>query len=221
MRVLMIGCDQLGAELAHRLSDHGHEVVVVDREQAAFAKLSDRFRGRVHVGDALNQEVLQRAGIENADVFLALTRSDTTNFILGLTARERFQISQVIVRNLDPDSQVVCEHMRLRAVSSARWGAEQLEEMISQSDLERMLALGGGEIEIYALQVPKKWSGQKLSEVIPAKNLLVISLTRAGKSTMPSQDTELWVEDVLHIAADHTGSEELWRRLSVAQKGES
>jgi trk system potassium uptake protein TrkA len=219
MKVILIGCDQLAAELAYRLSQHGNEVVVVDREQSAFVKLNPNFRGRVHEGDALNEDVLIRAGIKKADVFLALTRSDSTNYVLGLSAREMYKIPQVIVRNNDPLCQGVCEHMGLQAVSSAIWGAEQLEEMIYQDAIAPLLTMGGGEVEIYAVRVSKLWDGCRLDELLEAEgNQRFVSLTRSGISSIPKEDVTLREDDLVYIAADHSGIEKLRDRLESGSK---
>ena len=220
MKVIIIGCDRLGAELAGRLSDHDNEVIVVDKDADAFVRLPRNFRGRVHEGDALNRDVLVRAGIEEAAVVLALTRSDTTNYILGQAAKEIFNVQQVIVLNNDPACQYVCEHMGLQAISSAIWGAEQLEEMIGQVGMEPVLTMGGGEIEVYSLRVPASWAGESIDALVTEKgSQVLVSLTRAGKSMIPDEHTLLQEDDVLHIAADHAGIENLHSKLEVLHAG--
>lgn len=220
MKLVIIGCDQLGAELAQRMSQHGNEVSVVDRDQSTFIKLQPEFNGRVHAGDALNEDVLLRAGINEADVLLALTRSDTTNYVLGLAAREIYKVPRVIVRNYDPACQVICAHMGLQAVSSAIWGAEQLEEMICQDKVEPVMAMGGGEIEVYAIRIHKEWAGQSMKELMTDEGKQVfIALTRSGISSIPDGDVIFNEDDLIHIAADHRGIESLRDRLNERSEG--
>ena len=66
MKAVVVGCGRLGAELAYRLYQRGHEVAVVDLDEKAFSRLPDDFEGRFSEGDALNRDVLRRAGIEKA-----------------------------------------------------------------------------------------------------------------------------------------------------------
>ena len=66
MKVIVVGCGRFGSELAYRLYKSGHEVAIVDAIPEAFNILPVDFRGRLIEGDALNQDVLHRAGIEHA-----------------------------------------------------------------------------------------------------------------------------------------------------------
>ena len=67
MKILVVGCGRLGADLADRLSKAGNNVAVIDSSEAAFNKLPSDFIGRIHEGNGLQQDVLVRAGIEGAD----------------------------------------------------------------------------------------------------------------------------------------------------------
>ncbi len=220
MKVVIIGCDRLGAELALRLSKHGNEVAIVEKDRSRFLFLSKNFKGRTHEGDAFNEEVLLRAGIKEADAFLAITESDSKNYVLGFVAKNFFHIPQVIVRNYDPQCQVICELMGLQAVSSARWGAEQIEEMISHVGLNSVLTVGGGEVEVYAIPVPKEWHGKKLLEMITRKtDQVVISVSRAGKTFIPAKDLVFQESDVIHVAANHEGIEDLRMKTKPVEDG--
>ena len=55
MRIIIVGCGRLGAELAHRLFQRGHDVTVIDQVDAAFDNLHPLFRGRTVEGEVLNQ----------------------------------------------------------------------------------------------------------------------------------------------------------------------
>lgn len=214
MKVIIIGCDRLGAELSYRLSMHGHDVAVVDQRRDSFVKLNRDFRGRTHEGDPLTQEVLLRAGIEEADVLIALTEAEETNYIIGYAAKEIYSVSQVIVRSFDPASKAICDLMGLQAVTSAIWGAEQLEEMLSHKDMEPVFTIAGGEVEIYNITIPSSWDGKTLGELISEDNgQRAISLTRSGDSFIPKSRQILKENDILFVAANHSGMEELLKKL--------
>ena len=76
MRVIIVGCGQVGSTLAYRLYKMGHQVVVIDRNENAFDNLPDDFRGRTINGDVLTRQVLRRAEVREADALFALTGSD-------------------------------------------------------------------------------------------------------------------------------------------------
>ncbi|HET8704775.1 MAG TPA: NAD-binding protein, partial [Pseudomonadales bacterium] len=102
MKVVVIGCGRLGAELAGRLFQRGHEVSVIDWDEGAFSKLPPNFEGRINEGEAINRDVLHRAGIERADTVAVVTDSDVLNAVVGHLARSYFNTPNVIVRNHDP-----------------------------------------------------------------------------------------------------------------------
>ena len=64
MKAIVVGCGRIGSQLAYSLYKSGHEVSVVDEEEASFENLPSDFQGRLHEGDAMNQDVLERAGCE-------------------------------------------------------------------------------------------------------------------------------------------------------------
>ena len=101
MNMIVIGCGRVGAELAYRLHRNGHTVVVVDQTETAFQNLPVGFRGRTVQGEALSQDVLQRAGIEEAGGLAAVTNSDSLNAVIGHLARKHYGVPVVVVRNYD------------------------------------------------------------------------------------------------------------------------
>ena len=102
MNIIVVGCGRVGAELAYRLFQQGHQVTVIDYLSTAFANLPPDFRGRTIQGEALNQQVLHRAGIEKADGLAMVTSSDTVNAVVAHAAKMVYGISNIIVRNYDP-----------------------------------------------------------------------------------------------------------------------
>jgi trk system potassium uptake protein TrkA len=101
--VLVVGCGRVGSALAKDLVDDGHDVNVVDHSPEAFTRLGDDFPGQFIQGPALETSVLEAAGIERADAFVAATNGDNTNIVIAQIARERYGIRSVVVRVLDPN----------------------------------------------------------------------------------------------------------------------
>ena len=79
MKVIIIGCGRVGASLAHRMSERGDRVTVIDSDPAAFERLGPAFIGRTLLGVGFDRDVLIQAGIERADALAATTVSDEAN----------------------------------------------------------------------------------------------------------------------------------------------
>src|SRR5512143_850730 len=131
MNIVVVGCGRVGAELSYRLFKSGHQVVVVDNNREAFNRLHPDFRGRTLEGEGLAENVLERAGIKDAHGLAAVTNSDTLNAAVAHTARAVFNVPIVVVRNYDPSLLPVIEAFGLQTVSSTTWGAQRVEELLT------------------------------------------------------------------------------------------
>ncbi len=216
MKVIVVGCGRLGSDLAYRLYKQGHEVVVIDLIASAFKNLPADFAGRMVEGDVLNQEILHRAGIEQADALAAVTNSDTLNAVIGHIAQRVFGLTNVVLRNYEPHSGPLLQTFGLQFVSATLWGAQRLEELINHADVRAVFSAGNGEVEIYELVVPDAWNAHSLNDLnIPGESM-VVSVTRAGKALLPEKNTRMQDCDVVHISATPSGIKTLRQRLSAA-----
>ena len=102
MNVVIMGCGRVGARVASILDHNGHTVSVIDTSATAFRRLPPEYGGEAVIGTAIDEDVLRQAGIEQADVFIAVTNGDNRNIMAGQVAREMFSVPQVIVRIYDP-----------------------------------------------------------------------------------------------------------------------
>ena len=130
MRYVIVGCGRFGAELALRFQRRRHEVVVVDASPAAFDNLDADFRGRTIQGNALEQDVLERARLRDADGLAAVTDSDCVYVVVARVAAEGFGVTNVVVRNYSRRWLPMHEAFGIRAVGSTTWGAERVEELL-------------------------------------------------------------------------------------------
>jgi trk system potassium uptake protein TrkA len=221
MHAIVVGCGRVGAELAYRLYSRGHQVTVVDQAAEAFGNLPADFRGRTVEGEVLNQDVLRRAGIGQADGLAAVTNSDALNAVLGHVACVVYQIPNVVVRNYDPQHRSLHESFGLQVVSSASWGAQRIEEMLYQTELHTVFSAGNGEVEIYEFAVPAAWAGHRLAELIPCELCAPVAITRAGRATLPAADTKVEAGDVVHLGSTLEGIEVLRKLLAAGPPPES
>ena len=73
MNVLVIGCGRLGASLACRLDEQGHDVVVIDEDETLFLRLGENFSGITFAGSPMNASVLRNAGAASCDAIAVVT----------------------------------------------------------------------------------------------------------------------------------------------------
>ncbi|MFW6035599.1 MAG: potassium channel family protein [Halothermotrichaceae bacterium] len=103
MYVVIIGSGRTGSMLAGLLSQKGCDVVIIDKDESQFEFLSVEFSGFRVEGDALEQEVLKQAKIEQADSVLITTGNDKANYMIAQMASVLFEVSSIMVRVVDPE----------------------------------------------------------------------------------------------------------------------
>jgi trk system potassium uptake protein TrkA len=218
MRVIVVGCGRLGAELAHRLFQRGHDVTIIDQVDAAFDNLHPLFRGRTLEGEALNQDVLHRAGIERTEALAAVTNSDTLNAVVAHVARTVYHVPHVVARNFNPRWRPVHEAFGLQAVSSTTWGAQRIEEMLYEAEVRPVWSSGDGMVDLYEWVVPERYQGRMLREVLPEVRYVVVAFIRAGQPMPSTHEAPLEAGDVIYLSPATEGRETLRRWLTGQQR---
>lgn len=137
MKVIIMGCGRVGAGLAVMLEQEGHEVTVLDRDPAAFGPLGylpEEFRGARMVGNGIDQDVLRRAGIEEADAFVSVTRGDNRNAMACQVAKHVFGVPRVVSRIFDPIRNEMYRSLGLRTINPTRVQAHLLKEALEKEE---------------------------------------------------------------------------------------
>jgi trk system potassium uptake protein TrkA len=169
-------------------------------------------------GEALNQDVLHRAGIEQAQGLAAVSNFDTVNAVVAHVARTIYHVPTIVVRNYDARWRSLHEAFGLQMVSSTIWGAQRLEELLYSAEIRTVFSAGNGEIDIYETVVPEAWHGHSLSELLPIRQCIPVAFTHAGRAMLPSPETQLEGGDIVHVSASLEGIEALRRKLNSAQE---
>lgn len=132
MRTVIVGCGRVGASLAKQLSEEGDDVTVVDSNEAAFNRLGEDFSGEMILGTAVDEDVLRRAGTEQAEAFVAVTNADTTNIMAAQLAQHLFGVHKVICRIYDPARAVIYRELGLDTICPTTIGAEKVERFFER-----------------------------------------------------------------------------------------
>jgi len=96
MKVMIIGCGRVGSVLANRLDEAGHQVVVLDRNQNAFRRLSEKFSGERIVGNGLLDEFVRPTLGKKTDLLFAITDKDNINLMIAQRVKRNFQLDRVV-----------------------------------------------------------------------------------------------------------------------------
>jgi trk system potassium uptake protein TrkA len=128
MKVIIVGCGRVGAQLARQLDAEDHQVAVVDQQVAAFERLGRDFGGEMIVGNCIDEAVLRRAGVASADCFVAVTNGDNRNLMAAQIAQRIFKVRRVITRVYDPIRESVYSELGLETFCPTTLGANLIRD---------------------------------------------------------------------------------------------
>ena len=131
MNVVILGCGRVGALLAMQLDNAGHAVTIVDSSNEAFQRLDPEFKGEKMTGNGVDEEVLRRAHVENADAFIAVTNGDNRNIMASQMAKQIFKVNKVLCRIYDPLRESTYRELGLETFCPTLVGANMLFKAIS------------------------------------------------------------------------------------------
>jgi len=130
MKVVIMGCGRVGAQLAALLDAEGHSVTVLDADEYSFRRLPSTFNGTALLGNGIDEEALRKAGIEEADAFVAVTQGDNRNVMAAQIAKHIFNVPKVICRIYDPLRRDLYDSLGLEAISPTTIFAQMLKEKL-------------------------------------------------------------------------------------------
>jgi trk/ktr system potassium uptake protein len=133
MRVIIIGCGRVGSLLANRLDEGGHQVIVLDRNQQAFRRLSEKFSGERIVGTGLVEEFLRPTLQEKTDLLFVMTDKDNINLMIGQAVKKKFEVGRVITEVHDSVLAGLYKELGLETVCPTDLMIKDLLQMIGQS----------------------------------------------------------------------------------------
>ncbi len=130
MKVVIMGSGRVGAQLAILLENDGHKVTVLDTDEDSFRRLPANFAGTALIGDGTDEAALRKAGIEEADAFVAVTQGDNRNLMAAQITKHVFNVPKVICRIYDPLRRDIYDALGLEAISPTAVFAQLLRERL-------------------------------------------------------------------------------------------
>ena len=145
MKAVVVGCGRVGASVADELDRAGWQVLIIDLRSAAFARLPASFGGTALRGDGTDEDVLRRAGAENADLFLALTEGDNRNIMAAQLGIEALAARKTVAKVNDPVRAEAYAHLGIATLCRTGLMMDAVDRYLGMPDsgLPGMLAPSG------------------------------------------------------------------------------
>jgi len=128
--IIIVGCGRLGGSIANLLSKEGKSIVVIDKNESAFTKLSDDFSGFTLEANAIELDTLLRAKIDKADVVVVATDDDNTNIMIAQIAKIIYKVPRVITRLYEPAREEVYKNLNIDTICPTNLSALEFKNII-------------------------------------------------------------------------------------------
>jgi trk system potassium uptake protein len=134
MYIIVAGCGKIGANLVKKLSNEGHDVVVIDPNEENFAQLENGTNCLTVTGMSIDEDILKSAGIEHADALCAVTSEDNVNIMTAQIATQLYHVPHVVTRCYDPDKDEVLRQMGLCTICPTMLAVERIGSLLGETE---------------------------------------------------------------------------------------
>jgi trk system potassium uptake protein TrkA len=208
--VLVVGAGKVGWNLTRELIGRGNEVTVIESDPARFATVEEELEHSAQYGDGSELWVLQRGGIERADMVIAVTGDDEDNILICQVAGEKYGVERVIARCNNPRNLQHFELLGIKpAVSATDLILRLIEHEVPRYGLLHLLDLPQERLEIIEVEVARgsPADGAMVKDLGLPDGSLAISILRDGTGFVPLADSEIEAGDEVLVVLD-TGLED-------------
>jgi trk/ktr system potassium uptake protein len=203
--VLIVGAGKVGWNLARELIQKDNEITVIESDPVRYAVVEEELEHSVHYGDGSELWVLERAGIERADLVIAVTGDDEDNILISQVAREKYGVERIVARCNNPRN---LEHFDLLgvkpAVSATDLILRLIEHEVPKYGLVHLLDLPTERLEIIELEVAEgsPAAGKAVKDLGLPEGALVTAILRDGAGFVPSGDSVVQADDEVLLVLD-------------------
>ena len=200
MHVVIAGCGRVGSELATNLERLGHSVAIVDKNVKAFERLKADYSGKKVVGFAFDREVLEEAGIKDAQAFASVTSGDNSNILSARVTKEHYRVPQVVARIYDPRRAQIYQRLGIQTVATVRWTTDQILRSLVPDDIPVEYTVDNGEVVITAVPAPHELIGKNTLAIDLDGRRKVVAVSRFGVPRVPDAKLTVQEGDILHVS---------------------
>jgi trk system potassium uptake protein len=212
MYIIIVGAGKVGWNLARELINKEHEVTLIESDRRRYLTVEQELEHNIQYGDASELWVLERAGIQRADMVIAVTGDDEDNMLICQVAREKYMVERIIARVNNPRN---LEHFELLgikpSVSATGLILNLIEHEVPEYGLVHLLDFPEERLEIIEMLLEKdsRVAGQRVGDLDMPEGSLLISVLREGRGFVPGADTVLEPGDEILAVLDPGREEDL------------
>ncbi|MBI4288556.1 MAG: TrkA family potassium uptake protein [Chloroflexi bacterium] len=207
MYVIIVGGGKVGYYLCRTLLAEGHEVLIVEKNEAKCERLEEELGSICLRGDGCETATLAEAGTGRADMLIAATNEDEDNLVSCQLAKYKFKVRRTIALINNPENETVFKKLGIDVtVSSTNLVLEHIEQEVPTHHLMHLLKLEESGLEIVEVRIPGHSSvaGRRVRDLnLPQGAVLALVIRKDQRPMIPAPDTVLEAEDQVLAVTSH------------------
>ena len=223
MNIIIVGCGKVGSTIAKQLCNEGYDVTVIDNNPNKLRAVSDGMDAMAMVGDGTSYTTLKEAGIESADVLIAVTDSDEKNLLCCVIGKRTGNLAAIArVRNpvYSNERDFLQKGFGLAMlINPESAGAEEMGRIFRFPSAIDIETFAKGKIELLTVRIPEKslMVGNPLTYIHQKlrTDVLVAVVRRKGQVIIPSGDFVIEAGDLVSVIAEHEQAHEFFRKIGI------
>ena len=129
--------------------------------------------------------MLDKAGADRTDAYIAVTSGDNSNVVSATIAREIYRIPKVVARIFDPRRAEIYRRLGIQTVSSVAWATNEIVALVMFQHLVRDVSMGGGEVQLVKVSIPPRLAGRTVNDLSSPGEILPVAIVRGGDLVHP------------------------------------
>jgi trk system potassium uptake protein TrkA len=206
MKIIIIGAGKVGYTLAKNLIEESNDVTIIDKSIVAIEKVEDNLEVMCVIGSGVSTSVLIEAGIENADLLIAVTGSDVINMVCCLTSK-KLGARQTVARVRDPEYadelSLIKDQLGVDFVINPEFtAAEEIARTLGFSSAINVERFASGRVRMVELKITSqvKFIGKKVRDIDKHPSSIILGLIIRGDEVIVPKGEEIIKEnDLIYV----------------------
>lgn len=221
LKIIIVGCGKVGSTLVDRLCEEGHAVTVIDKSSAVIQRICETYDVLGIIGNGSSYNVQIEAGIENADLIIAVTGSDELNLLCCTVAKKVGQCS-AIARVRNPDYSEELHYLRHKLgisiiINPELEAANEIARLLRFPAALSINSFAKGRVEMIQFKLPEgnKLAGRALSSLHEKEQVLICAVERDGKLYIPNGQFVLEAGDLVSFVSTVKNAHNFFKTIGL------
>lgn len=226
LRIIIVGCGKVGVTLIEQLSKEGHDITILDKNPVKIQEMSSLYDVLGIVGNGASYSVQKEAGVDKADLIIAVTDSDELNLLCCTIAR-RVGNCAAIARVRTPDYSKEVGYLREKLglamiINPELEAAKEAARILYLPTALEVNSFAHGQAELVKFKIPE---GNLLHDITIAhlgknitNNILICAIERGGEVHIPSGNFRLASGDIISFVATRKEARDFLKRIGFHTK---